>query len=409
MTNTQPRKEISSDFLSQYEHICALQGLVPLPAVRTSLKMGTLGFNADRLRLLDWVPLLSALRINKTLPCVSIRSTFQPSLQDTVAEKHKSYARRRIPAVTTKEVTIQLCKAIKGCLTISTALTNLEFQGILLRGRDIMFLAKGLNKSTSLIHLSLAFCPIGDVGLDILCQNIKTLTTLKTVNFTACNLTWRAAKHMSGVLKYQAIKRHEEVWTANLRNRNPDLEGMGGLKRVTFNSNPLVGDQGAHAFADSICDNLWLRALDLQLCGISSGGAKALLDSLESNSTMVILDIRKNPLVDHTLTRAIIEKLIHNGKSTKSEYKWLSSSSLKDFFRSKQKRRTIILGSGRKGKATIRIGIPSKKSVVTGRRYVPSKEFFAPDPLPSGVPWRTAERAKRYRSFPLIKSRDIPC
>uniref|UniRef100_F6X8H3 Uncharacterized protein n=1 Tax=Monodelphis domestica TaxID=13616 RepID=F6X8H3_MONDO len=83
MTNTQPRKEISSDFLSQYEHICALQGLVPLPAVRTSLKMGTLGFNADRLRLLDWVPLLSALRINKTLPCVSIRSTFQPSLQDT--------------------------------------------------------------------------------------------------------------------------------------------------------------------------------------------------------------------------------------------------------------------------------------------------------------------------------------
>ncbi|KAM9003087.1 centrosomal protein of 78 kDa-like [Sarcophilus harrisii] len=409
MTNTaQPRKEGSSDFLSQYEHICALQGLVPLPAVRTSLKMGMLSFNADRLRLLDWVPLLSALRINKTLPSVSIRSTFQPSLQDTMIEKHKSYARRRIPAVTTKEVTIQLCKAIKGCLTTSTALTNLEFQGILLRGRDIMFLAKGLNKSASLVHLSLAFCPIGDVGLEILCQNLRSVTTLKTVNFTACNLTWRGAKHISTVLKYQAVKRHEEVWAANLRSRNADLEGMGGLKRVTFNSNPLVGDQGAHAFADSICDNLWLRALDLQLCGISSGGAKALLDSLESNATLVILDIRKNPLVDHSLMRAIIDKLNHNAKSTKSEFKWLSSSSLKDFFKSKQKRRTIILGSGRKGKATIRIGIPSKKPILTGRRYVPAKDFYVPDP-PPGVPWRTAERAKRYRGFPQIKTRDISC
>lgn len=39
------------------------------------------------------------------------------------------------------------------------------------------------------------------------------------------------------------------------------------------------------------------KALDLQQCGLASEGAKALLKALETNRTLVILDIRKNPLV----------------------------------------------------------------------------------------------------------------
>lgn len=38
-------------------------------------------------------------------------------------------------------------------------------------------------------------------------------------------------------------------------------------------------------------------ALDLQQCGLTNEGAKALLKALETNGTLVILDIRKNPLV----------------------------------------------------------------------------------------------------------------
>ena len=40
------------------EDLCALQDSVPLPAVRASLREGLLDFNADRLRGVDWVPLL---------------------------------------------------------------------------------------------------------------------------------------------------------------------------------------------------------------------------------------------------------------------------------------------------------------------------------------------------------------
>ena len=38
-------------------------------------------------------------------------------------------------------------------------------------------------------------------------------------------------------------------------------------------------------------------ALDMQGNGISSAGAKALLDVLKYNTTLVVLDVRRNPLI----------------------------------------------------------------------------------------------------------------
>lgn len=76
------RRDSAADFFSRYEHLCALQDSVPLPAVRACLREGVLDFNADRLRLGDWAPLLSALRMNQDLSLVSIKSFFQPRLAD---------------------------------------------------------------------------------------------------------------------------------------------------------------------------------------------------------------------------------------------------------------------------------------------------------------------------------------
>ncbi|XP_020851202.1 centrosomal protein of 78 kDa isoform X1 [Phascolarctos cinereus] len=412
------RRESAADFFSHYEYLCALQDSIPLPVVRANLRLGVLDFNADRLKLLDWAPLLSALRINKNLPSVAIRSSYQPGFGDSASDRYKAYSKRRIPTIRSKEVTIQLCKAIKGCLSVSAALKNLELQGIYLRERDLILLTRGLNKSASLVHLSLAYCPIGDGGLETVCQSVKTSVTLKTINFSGCNLTWRGAEHLANILKYQAIRRFEDVWAESLRYRNPDLDGMAGLQRISLNCNSLIGDQGASAFAECLHDSLWLRALDLQQCGISNEGAKTLLTALEGNTTMVVLDIRKNPLVDHSLIKAVIDRAVQNGKSAKSEYKWLSSPTLKDLFKTKQKKRTIILGSGRKGKATIRIviwrhqGVTTMKPLGTGRKQLCSKDSYTPESLPPGtygfLPWRTAERASRSRGFPLMKTRDLP-
>ncbi|XP_005408355.1 PREDICTED: centrosomal protein of 78 kDa isoform X2 [Chinchilla lanigera] len=410
--SVQLRRRSAADFFSHYEYLCALQDSVPLPAVRACLREGVLDFNADRLRVVDWAPLLSTLKINRDLPLIAIRSCFQPWLGETGSNINK-VCRSRVPAIRSKDVTFQLCKALKGCLSISSVLRNLELNGLVLRERDLTILTKGLNKSTSLVHLSLANCPIGDRGLEIICQGIKNSVTLKTVNFTECNLTWQGADHIAKILKYQTMRRHEETWAESLRYRRPDLDCMAGLRRITLNCNTLVGDLGARAFADSLNEDLWLRALDLQQCGLTNDGAQALLEALDTNRTLVVLDIRKNPLIDHPMMKAVIKKVLQNGRSAKSEYQWITSPSLKESSKTaKQKKRTIILGSSRKGKATIRIGLATKKPASSRRKHTLGKEGYAPEPLPPGVsgflPWRTAERAKRSRGFPLIKTRDIP-
>ncbi|TKC42271.1 hypothetical protein EI555_008382, partial [Monodon monoceros] len=114
--------------------------------------------------------------------------------------------------------------------------------------------------------------------------------------------------------------RHEETWAENLHSRRPDLDCMAGLRRITLNCDMLTGDLGASASAESL-------TLDLQQCGLTSEGGKALLKALETNGTLLVLD-------------------------------WITSPSVKEPSKAaRQKKRTLILESGRKGKATIRIDV----------------------------------------------------
>ncbi|NXV23310.1 CEP78 protein, partial [Cepphus grylle] len=406
------RRQCMLDFYSHYEHLCALQGSVPLKAVKANLNQGALDLIVDSIKAADWAPLLNAVRHNKTLTSIGIRSFHQQGLGESGVERYKTYFRRRIPAIRSKDLTGQLCKAVKGCLSISDVLKNLELQGLLLRERDLILLTKGLATASSLESVSLAHCPIGDGGLETICQSVKNSATIRYVNFTGCSLTWRGAEHIANVLKHQAMKRHGEAWAESLRYRRPDLDYMTGLRRITLNCNMLVGDRGASAFADCLGEDLWLKALDLQQCGISSEGARSLLDALQTNTTLVVLDIRKNPLIDHVMMKKIIERVLMNGNSANSEYKWLTSPSSKDALKTRPKKRTIVLGSGRKGKATIRIGLPPKKSVSPGKKNTSVKDSYSPKPLPPGtkgfLPWRTAERAKRCRGGPVDSTEELP-
>ena len=102
---------------------------------------------------------------------------------------------------------------------------------------------------------------------------------------------------MAKILKYQTTRRHEETWAESLRYRRPDLDCMAGLRCITLNCNTLIGDLGASAFPESLSEDFWLRALDLQQCGLTNEGAKALLRALETNRTLLILDIRKIHLI----------------------------------------------------------------------------------------------------------------
>ncbi|MBN3297820.1 CEP78 protein, partial [Amia calva] len=398
MDTVQIRRRGAVDFKSYYEYACALQDMVPLPAVTANLSQGLLDINGDRIKLADWTPILNSLSINKHLHYVALRSYHQPGLGES--DRYRSSFKKRIPAFRSKDMTLRLCRAVRDCLSVSCTLKSLELQGLPLRERDLIVLTKGLSKSSSLENLSLAYCPIADEGLEVICQSVKNSSTIKTVNFTGCNLTWRGAEHMANIIKHQATKRHSEAWAESLRYRRPDLDCMTGLRRITLCCNTLIGDRGAVALADALGEDLWLKALDLQKCGITNIGAQALLTMLHSNNTICILDLRKNPLVDNALVKLVIERVLVNANEANPEYDWIKPTSSKDPMKPKQQKRTILLGNGVKGKATIRIG--PRKSPSNGRSRQSVGTQYVPHPLPPGavgyIPWRTAARACRHRA-----------
>ena len=55
------------------------------------------------------------------------------------------------------------------------------------------------------------------------------------------------------------MQRHNETWQGSLRYRRPDLDRMGGIRRITLNRNSLIGDDGATCLAEALKDDLWLK------------------------------------------------------------------------------------------------------------------------------------------------------
>nr|XP_009679283.1 PREDICTED: centrosomal protein of 78 kDa-like [Struthio camelus australis] len=273
------RRQCMLDFYSHYERLCAVQGSVPLKAVKADLNWGALNLTVDSTKAADWAPLLIAVEVRVLLCPIAFRSFHQWGLEES-------------------DLTGQLCKAVKGCPSISDVLKNLELQELLLRERereresDLILLTKGTQ--------SVCAEQFGCLGLFsiLICLGVKNSGSIRYINFTGYSLTWQGAKHMTNVLKHQAMKRHKAAWAERLCYRRPDLGCMTGLRHVAFNCNMLVGDRGASAFAECLGEDLWLKALDSQQCGISNKGAKSLFDALQDNIMLVVLDIRKkNPLI----------------------------------------------------------------------------------------------------------------
>ncbi|XP_070820049.1 centrosomal protein of 78 kDa isoform X2 [Chaetodon trifascialis] len=392
------RQRGAQDFMAYYDFACARQESVPVPAVKMNLDKGMLDFNGDRVKLTDWPPILNSICINKHLHHIAISSTYQANRVSGDADRryYKSSFRKKIPAIRSKDMTFKLCKALRECLTVSPNLKTLQLNGLPLRERDLITLTKGLAKSVSLENLSLANCPITDEGLEVICQSVKYSTNIRTIDFTGCNLTWRGAEHMANIIKHQGMQRHGTAWAESLRYRQPQFEGMEGLRRVTLNCNTLIGDRGAAALAHELAEDLWVKAVDLQRCGLSSEGARRLLEALKTNSTLCVLDIRSNPLVDKLLIKTIIEKVLMNADGKSPEYCWIKPAATEPQRASGPMRRT--LPSAVRGKATFRIA--PRKGSSPGARSSTVAHTQKPYSSSCNVPWRAAARAGRQRGMP---------
>ncbi|XP_042344349.1 centrosomal protein of 78 kDa isoform X2 [Plectropomus leopardus] len=201
---------------------------------------------------------------------------------------------------------------------------------------------------------------------------------------------------MASIIKHQGMQRHGTAWAESLRYRQPQFEGMGGLRRVTLNCNTLIGDRGAAALAQELAEDLWVKAVDLQRCGLSNEGARRLLETLKTNSALCVLDIRSNPLVDKVLIKTILEKVLMNAEGQSPEYCWIKPATSEPQRAAGPKRRA--LPSAIRGKTTFRIA--SSKGTSPAGRSSGVSHTQKPYSRSCRVPWRAAARAGRQRGMP---------
>lgn len=149
---------------------------------------------------------------------------------------------------------------------------------------------------------------------------------------TNCQLTSVSAQILCDFIQSQSFKFHTEIWKDSLRYGRPNLDKIFGVRRLTLNKNPSIGDKGAEKFAESLTNNLWLKALDLQNCGITNQGALVFLKKLKgTDSSLYILDLRMNAAVDDTILKNIIEMVMENGEKTKNnQFEWLELNESKN-------------------------------------------------------------------------------
>ncbi|XP_049620060.1 centrosomal protein of 78 kDa isoform X2 [Syngnathus scovelli] len=394
------KKRGAHDFMEYYTYACTQQKTLPLSIVKLHLDKGILDFNGDRVKLADWPPILDSIFINRHLHHIAITSTYQTSHTCADADRryYKPVFRKKIPSIRSKDMTFKLCKVLKECLSLSPNLKTLKLNGLPLRERDLVNLTKGVAKSVSLQSLSLAHCPLSDDGLEVICQSVKYSTRIKEIDFTGCNITWRGAEHLANIIQHQGMQRHGSVWAQSLRYQQPKLEAMGGLRRLTLNCNTLIGDVGATRLARELAEDLWLKAVDLQKCGLSNRGACHLLEVLKTNSTLCILDIRNNPLVDNALIKTIIEKVLTKAEAHTPEYYWITPATKEQQKAGASKRRVPSRASTEKTASQKTTSAEDEGSVVA--------KLQQPTSRCRNAPRHSAARAGRQRGFPPADAKE---
>jgi hypothetical protein len=271
-----------------------------------------------------------------------------------------------------------------------------------------------MNKSLKI--LSLDHCLIGDEGLAVICKEIQNSNNLNRINFSSCNLTHEGAAILATLIKVQALKRHNEAWKDSLRYGRPDLDSMFGIRRITINSNPQVKDAGVKALAEAFKSDLWLKALDLQDCGITTAGANELLDGLKFNAMMHVLDVRLNVEIERDTLQKIMEQVMINSSGNSTEYEWMElTKSTSSASMHKQPSTSTAIGTKLKKRRNTNAsfskkaqfnasGMKMKRCKSTGSVILnqsPEMSNFQAQhqkqSTSSGIPWRTAARANRYR------------
>ncbi|XP_044743647.1 uncharacterized protein LOC123305874 isoform X2 [Chrysoperla carnea] len=333
------KRKVSHLFYVAYADICKRHNYQPLSLFKPSAtsNKAILDICIDRIKYDEWIPILHALSHDNSLHFVAFRCRQHPKKiaenVDTEQKVRQAANCTRI-SILTKFVLERLIDAIISLISQSQFITVLILEGLPLSPELVQNLARSLAKNTTIQHLNLQHCLVGDEGCEILGKTIRHVSNITTLDVSNCNLTAVGVEHLAELIKYQKISRYSESWKQTLRYREPDLDGMRGLRRLTCNNNPDIGDEGLMTVCEVLQDDLWMKAIDFQNCGLTDTSIEKLISVLTYNGIMDIADIRRNTKVSQKLLQNVMVLLCKNSEMTgdnnnnnENKYQWLSTTS----------------------------------------------------------------------------------
>lgn len=253
---------------------------------------------------------------------ISIRYQCRKPLEEVNSED-KARAMGKAPVVLTRYLLEWLSQSVGQCMRNSPSLTHLELEGIPFPPDCVAVLCVGLSGTETLHHLSLRRCYIGDTGCEMICRTIADARSVRSLNLSHCDLTSSSGGALASALSRQKLALYHDTWKQSLRYREPNFEAMPGLRRLTLNDNPHLGNCAVIEMIEAIRDSLWMKALDLQHCGLTNQIGADLLNLLDQNNTLAVLDVRKNANLNDELATEVMRRLGENDVEGKSEYKWM--------------------------------------------------------------------------------------
>ncbi|XP_063990547.1 centrosomal protein of 78 kDa [Diachasmimorpha longicaudata] len=373
-------------FATCYMELCRQQKLRPLPIICVTLPH-SLDFTTDRVKMDDWGPILHSLSLDRTLKSVSVRSRYQCRHPlDEVTSADKARAIGKAPVVLTRYLLEWLSHSVAQCVRNSPALTCLELEGVPLPDDCLAALCVGLTATESLQHLSLKRCYIGDSSCALVCRTIADVHSIRSLNLSQCDLSSYCGPALASALCKQKLLLYHDTWKDSLRYREPDVDAMPGLRRLTLNDNPRLGDSAVAEVIDAIQDSLWLKALDLQHCGLTDAIGSDILQLLEQNTTLEVVDLRGNGNLSDDIVGEVFKRLEFNNTGCRLEYR---------YFKVRQKDSRAVSAGDRRKKMEGNTTLNRPKSAVTR-----NKRFCQVNP-PGKSP-AVALAAKRTKLKPPI-------
>ncbi|KAK9888705.1 hypothetical protein WA026_000934 [Henosepilachna vigintioctopunctata] len=287
-----------------------------------------LDFNADRLTVDDWIPLINALRLDTSLHVISIsneKKTDYDFLHDVDNERKARLTKRRYGLISTDFVLNSLVQALSYSLKRTQVLTALELDGIPLFNMYLDVLLKAMKGNNTLKILSLVNCSIQDDGCRSVCLSLQRMPNVESLNLSRSDLTSVSGSYIAKLIKFQQLNRYTASWHRSLRYSDPDTETMRGIRRITLNGNTKLGDVGLNYILDELEDDLWIKALDVQRCGITENIAPKLLDILAHNQSIQVADFRQNKDLNPSTHQKIFDLLQAKASIDDSSLYWCST------------------------------------------------------------------------------------